>query len=51
MKIALDLFPILLFVAVYKFTTIYEATAVLMVATLLQSLLMYRLEGKLATMQ
>jgi len=51
MKIALDLFPILLFVATFKFATIYEATAVLMAATLLQSLLMYRLEGKLATMQ
>jgi intracellular septation protein len=51
MKIALDLFPILLFFAAYKFGTIYEATAVLMAATLVQSLLMYRLEGKLATMQ
>ena len=47
MKIALDLFPILLFFAAYKFGTIYEATAVLMVATLVQSLLMYRLDGKL----
>jgi intracellular septation protein len=51
MKIVLDLFPILLFFATFKFATIYEATAVLMAATLLQSLLMYRLEGKLATMQ
>ena len=51
MKIALDLFPILLFFAAYKFGTIYQATAVLMAATLVQSLLMYRLEGKLATMQ
>ena len=51
MKIALDLFPILLFFAAYKFGTIYEATAVLMAATLMQSLLMYRLDGKLATMQ
>ena len=51
MKIALDLFPILLFFAAYKFATIYEATAVLMAATVVQSLLMYRLEGKLATMQ
>ena len=51
MKIALDLFPILLFFAAYKLGTIYEATAVLMAATLVQSLLMYRLEGKLATMQ
>jgi intracellular septation protein len=51
MKIALDLFPILLFFAAFKFASIYEATAVLMAATLVQSLLMYRLEGKLATMQ
>jgi len=51
MKIVLDLFPILLFFAAYKFATIYEATAVLMAATLVQSLLMYRLDGKLATMQ
>ena len=51
MKIALDLFPILLFFAAYKFSSIYEATAVLMAATLLQSLLMYRLDGKLATLQ
>ena len=51
MKIALDLFPILLFFAAYKFASIYEATAVLMAATVVQSLLMYRLDGKLATMQ
>jgi len=51
MKIALDLFPILLFFAAFKFASIYEATAVLMAATVVQSLLMYRLDGKLATMQ
>jgi intracellular septation protein len=51
MKIALDLFPILLFFAAYKFDTIYTATAVLMAATVVQSLWMYKLEGKLATMQ
>jgi intracellular septation protein len=51
MKIALDLFPILLFFAAYKFSSIYEATAVLMAATVVQSLLMYRLDGKLATLQ
>ena len=51
MKIALDLFPILLFFAAYKFGTIYIATAVLMAATVVQSLWMYKLEGKLATMQ
>lgn len=51
MKIALDLFPILLFFAAYKMGTIYLATAVLMAATVLQSLVLYKLEGKLATMQ
>jgi intracellular septation protein len=51
MKIILDLFPILLFFAAYKFTTIYEATAVLMAATVVQSLWMYKIDGKLATLQ
>ena len=51
MKIALDLFPILIFFAAYKYASIYEATAVLMAATVVQSLLMYRLDGKLATLQ
>ena len=51
MKFVLDLFPILLFFAAYKFATIYEATAVLMGATVIQSLWMYKLDGKLATMQ
>ena len=51
MKIALDLFPILIFFAAYKYASIYEATAVLMAATVLQSLLMYRIDGKLATLQ
>jgi intracellular septation protein len=51
MKIILDLFPILLFFAAYKFTTIYEATAVLMAATVVQSLWIYKIDGKLATLQ
>jgi len=51
MKIALDLFPILLFFVAYKLDTIYTATAVLMAATVVQSLLMYRLDGKLSTLQ
>ena len=51
MKIALDLFPILIFFAAYKYASIYEATAVLMAATVLQSLLMYRIDGKFATLQ
>ena len=36
MKIALDLFPILIFFAAYKYASIYEATAVLMAATVVQ---------------
>jgi intracellular septation protein len=51
MKIALDLFPILIFFAAYKYASIYEATAVLMAASVVQSLLMYRIDGKLATLQ
>lgn len=51
MKIALDLFPILLFFAAYKLGTIYVATAVLMAATVVQSAVMYKLDGKLATLQ
>jgi len=51
MKIILDLFPILLFFAAYKYATIYEATAVLMGATLIQSVWMYKLDGKLSTLQ
>lgn len=51
MKIVLDLFPILLFFAAYKFATIYEATAVLMAATVIQSIVMYKMDGKLAAMQ
>jgi intracellular septation protein len=51
MKIILDLFPILLFFGAYKYASIYEATAVLMGATVVQSLLMYKMDGKLSTMQ
>ena len=51
MKFLLDLFPILLFFGAYKWADIYTATAVLMAATLVQSLVMYKIDGKLATMQ
>jgi intracellular septation protein len=51
MKIILDLFPILLFFAAYKYASIYEATAVLMGATVIQSVLMYKMDGKLSAMQ
>jgi intracellular septation protein len=51
MKLALDLFPILLFFAAYKLDTIYTATAVLMAATLVQSVVLFKMDGKLATLQ
>ncbi len=51
MKIILDLFPILLFFATYKMGTIYEATAALMAATVVQSVWLYKIDGKLATLQ
>lgn len=51
MKFFLDLFPILLFFAAYKFSTIYVATAVLMLATVAQSAWMYKREGQLASLQ
>ena len=51
MKFILDLFPIVLFFGAYKLADIYTATAVLMLSTVVQSVIMYRLERKLATMQ
>ena len=51
MKFLLDLFPIVLFFGAYKLADIYTATAVLMAATVVQSLIMYRRERQLATMQ
>ena len=51
MKFLLDLFPIALFFGAYKLADIYTATAVLMVATVVQSAVMYAMERKLATMQ
>lgn len=50
MKILLDFLPILLFVAAYKFTSIYIATGVLMVATVLQMSVTYAIDKKLTTM-
>ncbi|WP_394790314.1 septation protein A [Rhodoferax sp.] len=50
MKILLDFLPILLFVAVYKFTTIYVATGVLMVATVVQMGITYAIDQHLTTM-
>ena len=51
MKFILDMFPIVLFFGTYKLADIYTATAVLMLATVLQSVILYKLESKLATMQ
>ena len=51
MKFFLDFFPILLFFVAYKMADIYTATAVLMGATVLQTALIYKMDGKLQTMQ
>ena len=51
MKLILDFFPILLFFGAYKLADIYMATAVLMGATVLQSVIIYAIDRKLPTMQ
>jgi intracellular septation protein len=51
MKFILDFFPILLFFAAYKLGDIYTATAVLMGATILQTAIIYKTDGKLQTLQ
>lgn len=50
MKILIDFFPILLFFGAYKLYDIYVATGVLMVATLVQTALIYAIDRKLQTM-
>lgn len=50
MKSFLDFFPILLFFGAYKMGDIYSATGVLMAATVVQMLLIYRMDGHLQTM-
>ena len=50
MKFLIDFFPILLFFIAYKMADIYNATGILMAATVLQMLLVWRMEGKLQTM-
>ena len=50
MKFILDFFPILLFFGAYKMADIYTATAVLMAATVVQTALIYKMDGKLQTM-
>ncbi|MBM3386109.1 MAG: septation protein A [Betaproteobacteria bacterium] len=50
MKFLIDFFPIALFFGAYKLSDIYTATAVLMAATVLQTLLIWRMDGRLQTM-
>lgn len=50
MKVLIDFLPILLFFGAYKVYDIYVATAVLMVATLLQMAVIYAIDRKLQTM-
>jgi intracellular septation protein len=50
MKQLLDFIPILLFFAAYKTYDIYVGTGVLMAATVVQMLILYRMDGKLQTM-
>lgn len=51
MRFLIDFFPIALFVAAYKYGDIYTATGVLMVATLVQTGLIYAIDRKLQTLQ
>ena len=50
MKFLIDFFPIALFFGAYKLADIYTATAVLMAATVVQTALIYKMDGKLQTM-
>ena len=51
MRFLIDFFPILLFFGAYKLHDIYVGTAVLMTATVLQSVIIYALDRRLQTMQ
>ena len=51
MKTLLDFLPFLFFFGAFKLYDIYVGTAVLMAATALQMLAVYRMDGKLQTMQ
>ena len=51
MKTLLDFLPFLLFFGAFKLYDIYVGTAVLMAATALQMLVIYRLDGRLQLMQ
>ena len=50
MKLLLDFLPILLFFVGYKMYGVYVGTTVLMVATAVQMLIIWRMDGKLSTM-
>ena len=50
MKQLLDFLPILLFFGAFKMYDIYVATGVIMVATTVQMLILYKLDGTLTTM-
>ena len=50
MKQLLDFLPILLFFGAFKMHDIYVATGVIMVATTVQMLILYKLDGTLTTM-
>ena len=50
MKQLLDFLPILLFFGAFKMYDIYVATGVIMVATTVQMLILYKLDGHLQTM-
>jgi len=51
MKTLLDFLPFVLFFGAFKLYDIYIGTAVLMAATVVQMLLVYRLDGRLQVMQ
>lgn len=51
MRFLIDFFPIALFVGAYKLADIYTATGVLMVATLVQTAIIYAIDRKLQTLQ
>jgi intracellular septation protein len=51
MKTILDFLPFVFFFGAFKLYDIYVGTAVLMAATVLQMLVVYRLDGRLQTMQ
>ena len=50
MKQLLDFLPILLFFGAYKMYDIYVATGVIMIATVIQMAILYKMEGRLQTM-